>query len=60
VARCLTTLQSSQWPQFIEHNSGGAQFGRKVLAAGEKKGTGTWTDGFHHGGSSGDHRTCTP
>jgi hypothetical protein len=42
VAGCLTTLRSSRWPQFIERNSGGAQFGRKVLVAGEKKGTGTW------------------
>jgi hypothetical protein len=42
VVGCLTTLRSSRWPQFIERNSGGAQFGRKVLVAGEKKGTGTW------------------
>jgi hypothetical protein len=38
------TLRSSRWPQFIERNSGGAQFGRKVLAGGE--GESYWCNEF--------------
>jgi hypothetical protein len=44
VAGCVMTLRSSGRLQFIERNSGGAQFGREVLAAGE--GEDYWRSGF--------------
>jgi hypothetical protein len=44
VAGCVMILRSSGRLQLIERNSGGAQFGREVLAAGE--GEDYWCSGL--------------
>jgi hypothetical protein len=44
VAGCVMILRSSGRLQFIERNSGGAQFGHEVLATGE--GEDYWRRGF--------------
>jgi hypothetical protein len=44
VAGCMMILRSSRRLQFIERNSGGAQFGHEVLATGE--GEDYWRRGF--------------
>jgi hypothetical protein len=44
VAWYLTILRSSRWPQFIVRNGGGSQFGREVLATGERGDY--WRSGF--------------